>query len=150
MNAQRLRRVVLFEAGCDGSEMLELIEEALDEVAVAVKEWAEGRDVLAVWHRLDVGPGPAQGIAQPVAVVSAIGQRDLPVADAAEHVDGTASVMGLALGQLQQDRQAVGVDKRMDLGGQSASRAPHASGVRLVPKGGVRFRGTPFLTLAAC
>ena len=37
--------VVLFVAGGDGAEVLELVEEALDEVAVAVEEGAEGGDV---------------------------------------------------------------------------------------------------------
>ena len=112
------------------SEVFELVEEALDEVAVAVEEGAEGRDVLAVWHRLDVGPGAAcgEGLAQGVAVVGAVGQQDLAGAKRCEHVLGAAAVMGLAFGELRGDRQTVGVDQGMDLGGQAAARATHATG----------------------
>src|ERR1051326_4342818 len=71
--------VVLFEACSDGSEMLELVEEALDEIAVAIEEGAEGRDVDAPRHGLDVGPRAALGQAgaQSVAVVGAVGEQDL-------------------------------------------------------------------------
>jgi hypothetical protein len=48
---------MLLEARGYGSEMLNLVEEALDQVAIAVKEWAERWDVDPVRHRLDVGPG---------------------------------------------------------------------------------------------
>ena len=65
--------------------------------------------------------------AQGVAVVRAVGEQDLAVAEAVQHVDGALSIMGLAFGQLQRNGQAVGVDERMNLGRQSASRAPHAS-----------------------
>lgn len=47
---------VLFEAGGDGSEVLEFVEEALDEIALAIEVGAEGRDVLAPRHGLDVRP----------------------------------------------------------------------------------------------
>jgi len=33
---------VFFEAGCDSSEMLELVEEAFDQIAEAAEERAEG------------------------------------------------------------------------------------------------------------
>jgi hypothetical protein len=38
---------VFFEARCDGSEVFDRVEEALDEVAVSIEEAAEGGDVLA-------------------------------------------------------------------------------------------------------
>src|SRR5215212_8687590 len=144
--------VVLLEASGDGSEVLELVEEALDEVAVAVQEWAEGRNVDAPWHRFDVGPGPTieQRPTQRVAIVGAIGQQDLPGADAVQHIGGAAAIVGLAFAQLQCDRQAVGINQRVDLGRQPAPRAPQASGLSEVPSGGLRGRKAPLLTLAAC
>ena len=42
---------MLFVAGGDGSEVLQLVEEALDEVPVAIQEGAEGRLVT----RLEIG-----------------------------------------------------------------------------------------------
>ena len=59
------------------------------------------------------------------------------------------AVVSLALGELERDRVAVGIDEGMDFGRQSASRAPHASGSSVVPSGGGVSR-PPFLTLAAC
>lgn len=52
---------VLVVADRDSPEVLDLVEEALDETAVAVQEGAEGRDVLAVGRRPDVGPGALLG-----------------------------------------------------------------------------------------
>jgi len=140
---------VFFIARGDGTEVLEFIEEPLDKIAVAVQEPAEGGDALASRHGFDVGPCAARGQidAQRVAVIGAVGQQDLPASDTHEHVPRAAPVMGLALAQLERNRQTVGVDKRVDLGGQPAPRAPHASGVRDVPSGGVR---APFLTLPPC
>jgi hypothetical protein len=141
---------VLFEAGGDSSEMLELIEEALDEVAVSVEPPAECRNVHPARHRLDVCPGAPvpEFCAEGVAIVTAIGKQHLARADGADHVGALASVVGLALAQLQCNRVAVGIHHGVDLGGQSATRAPHASGWSDVPSGGQRR--TPFLTLAAC
>jgi hypothetical protein len=41
--------------------VLQLIEETLNEVAEAVEEGAERRDVDASWHRLDISPATASG-----------------------------------------------------------------------------------------
>ena len=86
-------------------------------------------------------------VTQGIAVVGAIGQEDLARPEARQHVVGALAVMGLPLAELEGDGQTVGIDEGMDLGGQSAPRAPHASGSKLVPSGGLR---PPFLTLAAC
>src|SRR5262249_20523716 len=141
--------VMLFEPRCDGAEMLEFAEEALDQIAIAVEEGAEGRDPHATSHGLDVGPCTVAGdvLAEGVAVVGAIGQEDLARPEARQHVLGALAVMGLTLAELERNGQAVGIDESMDLGGQAAPRAPHASGSKLVPSGSLR---PPFLTLAAC
>src|SRR5580698_5104600 len=62
--------VVFFEAGGDGSEVFELVEEAFDEISKAVEIGTERGDVDAPWHGFDVGPGPSfvEGLAQGVAV----------------------------------------------------------------------------------
>ena len=114
--------VVLFEAGGDGSEVLQPVEETLDEIAKAVKEGAESRDIDASRHRFDIGPGAAVGqiLAQRIAVIGTVSQEDLPLANVAQHVGGASAVMRLAFRQLQSDRQAVGVDKGVDLRGQTA------------------------------
>src|SRR5208283_1563487 len=142
--------VMFFEACGDGSVMLDLVEEPLDEVAIAVEKGAEGRDIDPSGHGFDVRPGSAifQGLAQRIAVIGPIGKQDLAEAEAAQEIDGTLAVMGLALRELKRDRIAVGIDESMNLGRQSTARAPHASGWSVVPF--VGFRRPPFLTLAAC
>ena len=78
--------VVLFEASCDGPEVFELVEEAFDEVAIAVKPRTESRDVHPVRHRLDVGPGATSrdSLTQGVTVVTSIRKQDLTFADGVE------------------------------------------------------------------
>lgn len=114
---------MLFEACGDGAEVFELVEEALDEIAFFVKLFVEARDIHTVWHRLDVGPGTAfgQGGAQSVAVISPVGEQGLAAADTAQHVFRAAAVMGLAFGQFQGERIAVGINHGMDFCGQSAA-----------------------------
>lgn len=69
---------MLFEARRDGSEVFELIEEALDEVSELVELGAERTNVDAAWHRFDVGQRPAGGRtgAQGVTVIAAIGEEE--------------------------------------------------------------------------
>jgi len=145
--------VVLFEASGDSSEVLNLVEEALDEIAEAMKETTEGGDVDAPGHGFDVGPGSASSdaLAQDVAVVGTVTEENLTFSKGVEQVGGTLSIVGLAFGDLQGDRIAVGVHQSVDLGCQSTSRAPHASGSRVVPSGGAgALLRPPFLPLAAC
>ena len=108
--------------------MLDFVEEAFDQISVAVKMRTEGRHVLAGRHRLDVCPCAALGeaLAQRVPVIGTVGQKDLPLDQGVQHVAGALAVMGLTFGQLQGDRQPFGIDKGMDLCRQPAARATHA------------------------
>src|SRR5258705_10373146 len=145
--------VVLFEARGDSSKVLELVEEALHEIAQVVEKGAESWPVHAPGYGLDVGPGAALGHAraQGVAVIGAVAEQDLARTEGAQHVGGALAVVGLAGAELQGNRIAVGIDEGVDLGRQPAPRAPHASGSRVVPRGGVgRVLEAPLLTLAAC
>ena len=60
------------------AKMLDLVEEPLDEVAIAVEEGAESRDVDASRHGFDVGPGAAlrQALAERIAIIGPVGQQD--------------------------------------------------------------------------
>src|SRR5450631_358108 len=138
---------VLFEAGGDGTEVLEFAEEAFDEVAVAIEEGAERRAAFAAGHRLDVGPCAARGHleAQGITVVGAIGEQHVAAAERIEHVGGAPAIVCLSGRQLERDRQAARIDQRVDLGGQSTARAPHASVVRLTPRG--RYPARPLFTV---
>ena len=110
--------------------MLDLAEEAFDEVAVSAEELAEGRDVFAVGHGSNVGPRPLLGQTVPsfIAVVGPVAEQDLPRTEFVEHVVRGSSVMGLSLGQLEGDGAVLGIHQGMDLGGQAAARATHATG----------------------
>src|SRR5215213_7857204 len=70
---------VLLVPGRDGSEVLELVEEALDAVPRSVQEGAEGGFVEPAGQRLDVGEdAPCRHVlAEKVAVVGAVGDQDL-------------------------------------------------------------------------
>src|SRR5215468_1159778 len=143
---------MLFETCSDGTEVLQPIEETLNEVAEAVEERAEHWNVHPACLRLDVGPAapPGHFLAQSIAVVGAVCEQDLAFADHAQHTGSAGAVMGLTFGQLQQNRESIGIGKGVDLRGQAAPRAPHAAGVSVTPSGGIRFFRSPFLTLAAC
>ena len=116
--------------------MLELVEEALDQVAMTVEQAAESRDVDAVRHRLDVRPGTpmGHGRTQGVAVVDSVDEQDLAFADGVQHVGRAAAVMRLPFGQLEHDG--------MDFGGQATRGRPmHRVGARLAAADG---GGPPF------
>ena len=132
---------MLFEARGDCSEVLQFIEETLDEVTEAVEERAEGGNINPSRHRLDIGPAAARChvFAQRIAIVGAVSEKDLTLADVAQHICSAAAIVGLAFRQLQCDRKAIGIDKSMNFRCQAAPRAPHASGVSVTPSGGVRF-----------
>src|SRR3954465_14095723 len=79
---------VLLVPGRDGSEVLELVEEALDAVSRSVQEGAEGGFVEPAGQRLDVGEdAPCRHVlAEKVAVVGAVGDQDLAGAEALKHI----------------------------------------------------------------
>ncbi|HTQ12704.1 MAG TPA: hypothetical protein VMH86_02420 [Rhizomicrobium sp.] len=112
--------------------MPEFVEEALDEIAFSVMALVERRQVHAVGHEPDIGACAACRQFQPqgVGIVAPIAQQDIAATERSQHVLSTGSVMGLTFGDLQQDGQATGIDEGVDLGGQSASRATHATGSR--------------------
>jgi len=77
--------------------MLEFVEEAFDEIAIAVEERAEGRDAFSVWHGFDAGPCAAcrQSSAHGIAVVGAVSKQDAAFTKTVEHVIGGPAVVGL-------------------------------------------------------
>ena len=110
--------------------MFEFVEEAFDQITLPLEPFAESRWIEPVWHRPDIGPCAAllHGVAQSVGIVGPVGQQDIARHDAVEHVVGAAPVMRLALGQLEMDGQAAGIDKGVDLGRKPAPRTAHAIG----------------------
>lgn len=120
---------MLVEAGCDGSVVLDLVEEPLDPVAALVEMRTEGGRIGAVVQRADVGGG-ALGCdhrAQRIAIIAAIGEQDALSRQRAEHVDSALAVVGLSFGELQRDREPTRIDERVDLGRKPAAGAAHAT-----------------------
>ena len=113
---------MLLVPGCDGAVVFDFAEEALDEIAEFVKVAAECGRLGSLRHGPDIGPDAARGHfgSQCVRVIGAVGQQDIAIGEGVEHIGGAAAVMRLARCDLQQDRQAAGINQRMDLGGQSA------------------------------
>ncbi len=110
--------------------MFEFIEEPLDKIALSVEPTAEGRGTEPVRHGADISPGAAFGeaLAKGVGIIRPIRQENVPGPHGVKHVLGAAAVMSLPLGQLERDRQAVGIDEDVDFGRQPAARATHATG----------------------
>lgn len=113
--------------------MLDLAEEALDQVVVPVQERTEGQHLLAIGHRLHVRPRTLLGHpgSQRVAVVGSITQQDLARTQPVQHVCRRAPIMRLAFRDLQRHGTALGIHQRVDLARQAATRATHATGSAL-------------------
>ena len=121
--------VVLVEARGDGAKMLDPVEEALDAIAILVDARAERGRIGAMVERPDVGQRAGVDDFRPerVAVVAAIGQQDAVATEQPEHAFAGLAVVRLAFRQLEEDRQAVRVDDRVDLGRKPAAGTSHAT-----------------------
>ena len=97
--------------------MLQLGEEALDEVALAVEPLAEAGLPAAVAPRRDVGRSALilDQFTDAVSVVSLVGQHDGMRAEVVEQRVGDLSVVRLPGGQAEPDREALRVDNDVDL-----------------------------------
>ncbi len=73
-------------------------------------------------HGADVSPGPASGeaLAKGVGIISPIRQKNVSPPHAVEHILGAPAIVGLALGELQGDGQAHGIDESVDFRRQTA------------------------------
>jgi len=114
----------VFISSGDGSEVFDLVEEPIDQIAISVEEGAERWDIGNGRHRLDVVPHATirEGLAQGVTVVCPICKEHLISADPVVHVRDAPAVLRQAIGQLQRDRQVVGIDERMKFSGLFGSK----------------------------
>ena len=111
--------------------MLDAVEEPFDAVAQLIGAFVEGGLRRAMVEGADVGrralrrdPGSER-----VTVVAAIRQQDAIGTEQPEHFLASPSVVSLAFGQLEEDREPVRVDDRVDFGRKPAAGAPHATTV---------------------
>jgi len=110
-------------SGCDTAELLETIEKSFDEVSRLVSmpvDFALGFSV-APWRDDGLGTGCLDGFDQSVAVVAFVGD-DCTGGYRLDQGRALRNVSDLAGGQNQSNGIAQGVDARMNLGRQPASR----------------------------
>ena len=120
--------------------MLELAEEALDQVALAIERLAEAGFPFAIGFGGDVGHRALRldQVANAVRVVRLVGQNDGERIEAIEQAMCGRSVMGMPRRQAKPDRQPLGIDDRVDLG-----REP-------TPGATETMISTPLFAVAAC
>ena len=130
---------MLLEARGDASGMFELVEEALNEIALPIQKLAvAARHPTAAGRRNAGANAPlAQERAEPVGIIGLVGDQPAVGWHHVEQGSGGAEIVRLAGAQGQADRQAASVDHGMDFGRQAATRPAD----RLVPV---------FLGAAAC
>ena len=104
--------------------MLELIEEALDEIAFAIQREVALALCLAVgfgWNdRSD--SALVEGLDERIGIVGLVGNQSLRLG-AVDQWLGASEIVGLAWGEHQLDGVAQRIDERVNLGGQSAARS---------------------------
>lgn len=115
----------LVVSGGDGSEMFDLVEEALDEVTLSVDFWLDGPLDLTVALGGDVWPRAVldDEIEDGAGVIAAIGDGVVCWAQSVEERLNGSLVGGLAGAQHEPQRQPARIDHDMDFGAQSASRS---------------------------
>lgn len=119
--------------------MLELAEEALDQIALAVDAPVNGTMDQTLAGRRDVSLGAAcpDQVEQSIGVIATVGD-DMAALQPFEQMGCGTQIVGLPCGEHEPDRQTVLVNKHVDLGAQSSTRTAD----------GVIF--APFLPPAAC
>ena len=112
--------------------MLELAEEALHQVALAVDALIDRTVHEALTGRGDVGLGPAVSdqVEERIGVVAPVGDN-VAAFQAVQQQGCRAQIMRLTGGQHEAHRQPVFVDQGVDLGAQSSTRT--ADGVIFAP-----------------
>ena len=109
---------------CDGAKVLEFIEEALDEVTLAIEgEVARQRDRAAGMGRNDRSDLPVgKGFDEGISVISLVTDQSRWIG-ILEQGFSTSEVAGLAWRKHQLDGIAQGIDECVNFGAQSAARS---------------------------
>ena len=124
----------------DTAEVLQLGEEALDEVALAVETLAEARFPFPIGFGRNVGRGSLllDQCADAVGIVSLVGQHDRVRAEMIEQRFSGLAIMRLTSGQTEPDREPLRIDDRVDF---SREPAPGATETMI---------SIPLFAVAAC
>lgn len=86
----------------DMTEVFELVEETLNQIAISVEKWAERWFLATGGFGLNVGPAAlvSRLLAKCVAIVGAVGEKNLARAQGVHHLKGGGVVVCLSLGEL--------------------------------------------------
>jgi len=105
--------------------VLELAEEAFDQIAFAIEPLAEAGFPFAIRFSGDVGHRALHfdQVTDAIRVVSLVGENDGARIEAIQQAEAGRSVMGLPRCQAELDREPLRVDNRLDLGREPASGA---------------------------
>jgi hypothetical protein len=111
----------------DTPTLLDLVEEALDQVTGAIKVATEANWIRPVSLRRNVRPRAvlADKCSDPIGVKSTISEQHGSRFQARQQAHDKTVVVRLASGQRDTNRQATGIDDRVNLGRQPASRPAH-------------------------
>jgi hypothetical protein len=109
-------------SGCDASELFGPVEEALNEIALAVEPRRESEALLAVGPVGNVGPDISDGrsLANGGAVVALVAEQGGPVGNGLDQRFSFTSVVDLPTCQSQADRTSISVDKSVEFGRKTA------------------------------
>ena len=122
MNARKKVSRELVVACSDGSKVLEFIEEALDEIALAVEGKVTGRRCLTVGfrrdHRSDFALG--ESVAERIGIVCLVTDESFRI-DPFEQRLRASQIMGLTRREHHLDGIAERIDEDVNFGGQSAA-----------------------------
>jgi hypothetical protein len=123
----------LVEAGGDAAEVLKFVEEAFDQISLAIEGMVDRPLVLAGLEGRNVRSGAMIGdeVDHRLGIVSTIGDGIGSRLQTLEQSRHGGLVGSLTRGQQKADRQAVGINHGMELGAQSSTRT--ADGVIRAP-----------------
>ena len=126
--------------GGDATEVLELAEEAFDQIAFAVEHLAEAGFPFAIGFGRDIGHRALclDQIADAIGVIGLVGQNDGARIETIKQAERRGAVVSLAGGQAEPDREALGIDDGVDLGREATAGATET------------MISTPLFAVAAC
>lgn len=118
---------------CDAPEVLQPTEHALDGVAVPVEHGAEAAFPATVRLGRDVRHGTARfdRTTEAIRVEGAISDHQCALGNGVDQRLAAAEIGCVAAREVERDRLAALVRRRVDLGGSPATRAP--DGLRVLP-----------------
>ena len=129
MDKGKERRTELIVAGGDTTEVLQLVEEALNQVALPVDEFLPTVSLLAIGFVGNIGDGTLSPDAQTdaIRIVALVGNDDGFAIEPLQQGLGAGHIVVVAGRQDQPDRTAFRIDPRVDFRGEAASASAHTT-----------------------